>query len=296
MTVPSGAYVYVNGEYRSEDEAYVSVFDHGFLYGDGVFDTMIVYNGRIFGFDEHIDRLYMSAAAIRLNIPLAKEQMKNATVETIKKNQTRDAYVKIYVSRGKGVPFLDPTLCEKPTIVIMVIVGQAKKIFDTPYPEGGLRVFVPSIRKIPSVCLDARVKSLQYLNSILAKMEAKEAGADDAILLDTNGFVTEGTAENVFVVSRGVLRTPPVINTLDGITRRTIIKMADKENIKVVVENLTLYDLYVADEAFFAATAGGTVPIGEINGRRISTECPGPLTRKMHDLYLEELSKGALVC
>ena len=296
MTMPGGAYVYVNGEYRSEDMANISVFDHGFLYGDGVFDTMIVHNGRIFEFDEHVDRLYMSAAAIKIKIPLTKEEMRNATVETIKKNQTRDAYVKIYVSRGKGLPFLDATLCEKPTIVIMVIVGQAKKIFDTPYPEGGLRVFVPSIRKIPSVCLDARVKSLQYLNSVLAKMEAKEAGADDAILLDTNGFVTEGTAENVFIVTKGVLRSPPVTNTLDGVTRRTIIKLADRENINVVVENLTVYDLYVADEAFFTATAGGTVPIGEINGRRIGTEWPGPLTRRMHDLYLEELSKGVLVC
>jgi len=295
LTVSNGSYVYVDGKFYTEDEAKISVFDHGFLYGDGIFETVIVYHGRVFAFDEHVDRLFMSAAAIKLNIGCTKEEVKKAIVETLRKNAATDAYLKIYISRGKGLPFLDPALCEKPTVVIMLIHGKTKEIFDMPPPKEGLKVFVPSIRKIPSVCLDSRIKSLQYLNGILARMEAKEAGADDAILLDINGFVAEGTAENVFVAKDGVLYTPPVTNTLDGVTRRALMRLAENEGIRVQVQNLTLYDLYTADEVFFASTAGGTVPIGQVNGRKIGKEWPGPLTKTMQGLYMKEVSRADVV-
>jgi len=290
MSTPEKAYVYVDGKFYPEDEAKISVFDHGFMYGDGVFDTMVQYRGGLFKLDEHIDRLYMSAAAIKLNIPLSKQEMKKAVIETVKKNHTQDTYIKIYISRGKGLPWLDPSLCKAPTIVIMVIVGETKKYFDMEAPKEGLKVFVPTIRKTPSICLDSRIKSLQYLNNILARIEAKAAGADDAILLDINGFVAEGSGENVFLVKDGVLYTPPTTNTLDGITRRVLIDIAHRANIEVVVGNLTMYDLYMADEVFFASTAGGAVPIGQVNGRRIGTEWPGPITAKLRELYFKELA------
>jgi len=281
-------FFYINGEFVPANEAKVHVFDHGFLYGDGIFDSFPLRNGRIFKFDEHIDRLYRSAKIIMLEIPMTKAEMKQAVIETLRKSKCKDAFVKIVVSRGAGsAPVLDPRLLGRPTVVIMHSSKEPPPEACGTYappPEKGLRTIIPSIRRVTSV--DQRAKTCNYLNNVMARIEAIVAGVDEAILLDTNDFVSEGTADNVFIVNGGIIYTPPPTRALAGITRQTIIELARKEGYDVVARDLTRYDLYTADEVFLTSSyiLDGVTPVAEIDGRKIG-KVPGPVTKKLREVY-----------
>jgi branched-chain amino acid aminotransferase len=277
--------VHVNGRLVAADEAAVSVFDHGFLYGDGVFETLVVADGRIFRLDEHLDRLQRSAAAIRLALPIRREALRAAVLDTVRENGLPDAYVRLVVSRGPGRPVLDPRGADRPTVVVMVHAREEVEGAGDAYRSDGVRARIVSVRKVPSACLEARVKSLNYLNHILARVEAVESGADEAILLDVYGLVAEGPGENVFAVSSGTLLTPPVANVLDGITRRAVIEVAAACSHETVERPLTPYDLRTADELFFTSTYAGVVAVAELDGHPIGTEHPGPVTRRLRERY-----------
>lgn len=283
--------IYLNGEFLPEEKAKISPFDHGFLYGDGVFETMVVTNGLVFKLDQHLERLYDSLTVLKIKIPFSKNKLKKLVLETLRRNSLKDGYVRLIVSRGVGYPALDPRACEKPTIVIIPSAKIFPQSFRRSYSDIIDKVVIVSTRKIPSVCIEARVKSLNYLNNILARIEALESGADEAIMLDLNGFVTEGPGENIFIVRSGSLHTPPPHNILNGITRQTVLELAESMGIKVYEQNLTRYDLYTADEAFFTSTFGGIKPIREIDGRRIGLKAPGPITEKLRNAYKSLLLK-----
>ncbi len=271
--------VYIDGQYYPKSQAKISVFDHGFLYGDGVFEGIREYNGVVFKLKEHIDRLYHSAHAITLDIPLTKEEMTKAVVETLRKNKMKDSYIRLVVSRGVGDLGLDPRKCPKPTVVIItgtisIRAGNAK--------ETGITTMFSWVRRNTVDSTSAEIKSLNYLNSILAKIEANACGVDEALCLESNGCVAEGVGENVFIVKNDELLTPPTsIGALAGITADVVSKLAAKLGIKLTVTNLTPFMIFTADEAFFTGTAMEMVPIREVNKRQISTGKPGPITKKL---------------
>ena len=278
--------IYLNGKFVDEKDAKVSVFDHGLLYGDGVFEGIRAYDGVVFMLKEHIDRLYDSAKSICIDIPLTKEEMINVVLETLRVNNLRDAYIRLVVTRGIGDLGLDPRKCGKPTIFCIAV----------PMPpllgEDGIRVITVSVRRLPVDVLNPAVKSLNYLNSVLAKIQANYAGVDEAFLLDDKGFVVEGTGDNIFVVKNGVLKTPPVYQSiLKGITRDVVIKLAKEEGIEVVEEPLTLHDLYTADELFITGTAAEIVPVFEIDGRVINDKKVGEITKKLREKFKEIRTK-----
>ncbi len=262
------------------------------LYGDGVFDTLVVRNGKIFRLDDHIDRFYNSLKVVKIEIGMSKEEMRKAVIETISRSGLRDAYVRLVVTRGRGYPLLDPRYAGDPTIAIL----PQEFRFIVPEEEGkaeGLRAIIAKTRKTPSMCIESRAKTLNYLNNVLARIEAVEAGADEAILLDIHGFVTEGCGDNIFAVKGNTLSTPNPTKILEGITRRTIIEIARKEGYDVFEVDMTPYDLYTADEVFLTSTAGGTLPILSIDGRVIGDGKPGPVTKRLMSLYKEELVRNA---
>lgn len=277
--------VYIDGEYFKKDEAKVSVFDHGYLYGDGVFEGIRFYNGRVFRCEEHIDRLYMAAKAIFMEIPLTKEEMTQALLETIRRNDLKDGYVRLVVSRGKGDLGLSPTKCPKPTVVI---IADTITMYPQEMYEKGMKVITASTRRNNPAALDPQIKSLNYLNNILAKIEANRAGAPEAIMLNTYGVVTECTGDNVFIAKEGVLYTPPIyVGALDGITRKTVMKLAKELGIEVVEKEFTLFNLYNADECFFTGTAAEVIAVTEVDGRVIGSGVAGTITRKL----LEEFQR-----
>jgi branched-chain amino acid aminotransferase len=271
--------VYIDGKYYPKSQATISVYDHGFLYGDGVFEGIREYNGVVFKLKEHIDRLYRSALAITLQIPLTKEAMIQAVVETLRKNKMKDSYIRLVVSRGVGDLGLDPRKCPKPTIIIItdtinIKAGDAK--------ETGVTTMFSWVRRNPVDATTHEIKSLNYLNSVLAKIEANACGVDEAICLESNGYIAEGVGENVFIVKNGELLTPPTsTGALAGITAEVVEKIAAKLNIKLTVTNLTPFMMFTADEAFFTGTAMEMVPIREVNKRTIGTGKPGPITQKL---------------
>ena len=278
--------IYLNGKFVDEKDAKVSVFDHGLLYGDGVFEGIRAYDGVVFMLKEHIDRLYDSAKSLCIDIPLTKEEMIDVVLETLRVNNLRDAYIRLVVTRGIGDLGLDPRKCGKPTIFCIAI----------PMPpllgEEGIRVITVSVRRLPVDVLNPAVKSLNYLNSVLAKIQANYAGVDEAFLLDDKGFVVEGTGDNIFIVKNGVLKTPPVYQSiLKGITRDVVIKLAKEDGIEVVEEPLTLHDLYTADELFITGTAAEIVPVFEIDGRVINDKKVGEITKKLREKFKEIRTK-----
>jgi branched-chain amino acid aminotransferase len=270
--------IYINGEFYPKSEAKISVYDHGFLYGDGVFEGIRVYDGIVFKLEKHIDRLYQSAKAIMLEIPFEKEEMIKAVLETLRKNNFRDAYVRLIVTRGKGDLGLDPRKCSKPTIII--IAEPTIKLVKEEAKEKGITTIISWVRRDPVDGTTHEVKSLNYLNSILAKIEANNAGVDEAIMLTKEGYISEGTAENIFIVKNGKIFTPPTAaGILPGITREVIIELAKKLGIEVVEKNITPYELFTADEAFLTGTAAEILPIREVNKRKIGKEIPGEVTK-----------------
>lgn len=271
--------VYIDGEYYPKSQAKVSVYDHGFLYGDGVFEGIREYNGVVFKLKEHVDRLYRSAHALTMQMPLTKEEMIKAVVETLRKNNLKDSYIRLVVTRGVGDLGLDPRKCPKPSVVIItdqisIRSGNAK--------ETGVTTMFSWVRRNPVDATSHEIKSLNYLNSVMAKIEANACGVDEAICLEHNGCIAEGVGENIFIVKNGELLTPPTsTGALAGITADIITELAAKLGIKLTVTNLTPFMLFTAEEAFFTGTAMEVVPIREVNKRQIGTGKPGPVTKKL---------------
>lgn len=274
--------IYYNGEYVPKSKATTSVYDHGFLYGDGVFEGIRAYNGRVFKLREHVDRLYDSATAIALKIPMTKEEMEEAILETLRKNNLKDAYIRPIVSRGNGDLGLDPRKCPKPNIFI--ITQEWGAMYGDLY-EIGLTGVTVAVRRNAADALSPNIKSLNYLNNILAKIEANEKGGDEAIFFDSNGYLSEGSGDNIFIIKNGKVYTPPTVNNLRGITRATAIELLEEIGITVHVENLGMFDLYTADEIFVTGTAAEAAPLVKVDGRAIGTGKPGPITKKMVEAF-----------
>src|SRR5574341_1155193 len=270
--------IYFNGKFVPKSEARTSVYDHGFLYGDGVFEGIRAYNGRVFRLDEHLNRMYDSARAIDLKIPLSKGEMKKAIVETLKKNKLKDAYIRPIVTRGDGDLGLDPRKCPVPNVFI--ITQEWGAMYGDLY-EKGLTAVTVGVRRNASDALPPNIKSLNYLNNILAKIEANVKGGDEAIIFDTHGNLSEGSGDNIFAVKNGRILTPPPLNNLRGITRAAAIELAVKEGIEVSETNMGLFDLYTADEVFVTGTAAEIAPITKIDGRSIGDGNPGNVTIKL---------------
>ena len=275
--------IYIDGKFCSERDAKVSVFDHGLLYGDGIFEGIRAYNGRVFKLKEHIDRLFYSAKALLLNIPMSHEEIMRATVETCRKNNLRDGYIRLVVTRGKGSLGLNPNRCGRPSVIII-----ADKIQLYPpalYAKGMAIVTVPTVRNLHSA-VNPAIKSLNYLNNILAKIEANNAGVEEAIMLNAEGYVAECTGDNIFLVKGKQLLTPPLsAGALYGITRATVIELAEQSGLKVSEPNLTRYDVFNADVCFLTGTGAELIPVTKVDGRVIGTGKPGPITRKLVGEY-----------
>lgn len=282
-------FIYLNGKLVPEEKALVSVFDHGFLYGDGIYETMRSYRDIVFLIDEHIKRLFRSGNLIRLKIPRSEEEIKKSIYRTLKKNNLKDAYIRLSISRGSGEIGLDPELCKEPTFVIIT------KRFNE-YPEElyrkGVTVSIVNTRRNAPEALNPKIKSLNFLNNILAKIEAKEAGTYEAIMLNYRGYLTEGTITNIFFVKRGSIFTPSIeAGILDGITRDLIIRVAER-NGKNVKEGLyTPEDLYSADEAFITNTTLEILPVIKIDKNVIGKGIPGSVTKDLHRSYREEVER-----
>jgi branched-chain amino acid aminotransferase len=270
--------IYIDGKYLPRDEARISVFDHGFLYGDGVFEGIRAYNGKVFRLQEHLDRLYDSARTIDLTVPVSKEEMAEIILETLRRNKLKDGYIRPLVSRGVGDLGLDPRKCPKASVIVIAVEWGA--MYGDLY-EKGLKAITVSVRRNPADALPPNVKSLNYLNNILAKIEANYKGGDEAIFFDTNGYIAEGSGDNIFVVKNGVIITPPTLNNLRGITRAVVLELAKSHGITLLEQNLGYYDMYSADEVFVTGTAAEVAPIVLIDGRSIGTGRPGPVTRQL---------------
>ena len=279
--------IYFNGKFVPKQEARTSIYDHGFLYGDGVFEGIRAYNGRVFRLDEHLDRMYDSAKAIDLTIPLSKEEMKKAIIETLKRNNLKDAYIRPIVSRGDGDLGLDPRKCPVPNVFI--ITQEWGAMYGDLY-EKGLTAITVGVRRNAPEAMPPNIKSLNYLNNILAKIEANAKGGDEAIMFDVNGNLSEGSGDNIFVVKNGQIITPPALNNLRGITRAAAIELAIKQGIKVMEINMGLFDIYTADEVFVTGTAAEIAPITKIDGRLIADGKPGKITRILMSGF-KELTK-----
>jgi branched-chain amino acid aminotransferase len=277
--------IYVDGKYYGERDAKISVFDHGLLYGDGVFEGIRAYNGRVFKLQEHIERLYCSAQAILLEIPLKPAVMKEAVLETCRRNRIRDGYIRLLVTRGVGTLGLNPNRCKRPSVVVI-----ADKIQLYPpelYDEGMEIVTVPTTRNLHNA-LNPAIKSLNYLNNVLAKIEANNAGVEEAIMLNSQGFVAECTGDNIFIVRQGQLLTPPVsAGALHGITRGVVMELARQQGWPVAEPDLTRYELYTAQECFLTGTGAELIPVVKIDGRTIGEGKPGPMTLKLEQDYRE---------
>jgi branched-chain amino acid aminotransferase len=289
------AIVYVNGEFCKASEAKISPFDHGLLYGDGIFDTCGVVNGSIFKLDRHIDRFYRSAKYLNLELPLTKDELKKAIVETVKRNGLFErAFLKFVATRGAGEPFIDPRLCKQPTVIVMV--RPLMQSVDPKARERGGKAKTSSVRRIPPQCsVEPRAKHLNYMNSLMMYLEAHSAGVDNVISLDVNGFVAEAATMNLFVVTEGVFYTPHTYNILEGVTRETVIDFVKKAGYRLEEKLMTLFDLYVSDEIFITATGaagGGIVPLVELDGRKIADGKVGPLTKWVRDTYTKMLEDG----
>ncbi len=273
----------LNGKFVPKEKAVVSVFDHGLLYGDGVFEGIRSYKGRLFKLDEHVDRLYDSAKALTLKIPVTKEKMKAEIILSVRKNKLKDAYVRVVVTRGPGDLGLNPTKCPR---AFYFIIAASISLYPEKFYAKGLPVIVTSTRRNTPDALSPRVKSLNYLNNILGKLEANNYGVLEAVMLNREGYVAECTADNIFIVSKGVLITPPTYcGALDGITRAIVLELAGGMGIKTKEVPFTACDLYVADEVFLTGTAAEIMPISSVDARKIGTGKPGPVTVALLEKY-----------
>jgi len=282
--------IFLDGQLVPAREAKISVYDHGFLYGDGVFEGLRVYNRRIFRHDAHLERLYRSAKAIWLDPPLSKSEMKRATEETVAANRLENGYIRAVFSRGAGDLGLDPRKCSKPTTVI---IADTISLYPAEMYENGMEVVTVSTRRNRPDVLSPQIKSLNYLNNIMAKIECIRAGVPECIMLNSNGLVSECSADNIFIVhedlrGRSELRTPPIsAGALEGITRDAVMELGEKIGLKVVEKDLTLFDLYNAREMFLTGTGAEVVPVTRVDQREIGDGKPGQTTKKLMSAYVE---------
>ena len=275
--------VFIDGKFVDEKKAVVSVFDHGLLYGDGVFEGIRAYNGRVFMLKEHVERLFFSAKAILLKIPMSQKAVADAVRETCKRNGIRDGYVRLVVTRGSGTLGLDPNRCKNPQVII---IADKIQLYPKAFYEKGLDIVtVPTTRNHPNA-VNPAIKSLNYLNNILAKIEAINAGCIEAIMLNAEGFVAECTGDNIFMMKGGRLLTPPfAAGALQGITRGVVLDIAREMGVEVAEPNLTRYDLFNSDECFITGTAAEVVPVVKIDGRPVANGRPGKKTKKFMAAY-----------
>ena len=268
--------VYIDGEFLPKEAAKISVFDHGLLYGDGVFEGIRSYEGRVFKLDEHLQRLYDSAKAIMLKVPISIEDMAEAVLETLRRNQLHDAYIRLVVTRGVG---LDPDKCPVPTIFI---ITDKIVLYPPNFYEDGLEITTVSVRRNYAEATNPRIKSLNYLNNILAKIEGKQAGVEEVLMLNAEGYVVECSGDNIFFVKDNVIVTPPIhLGILEGVTRNTVIDLARELGITVEDKVFTRHDLYIADECFLTGTAAEVIPVVKIDQRIVGNGSPGVVTQKL---------------
>lgn len=285
-----GLVAYVNGAFVPKEEAKISVYDHGYLYGDGVFEGIRAYNGRIFRLDRHLDRLYDSARYLMLEILLSQQEMGAAIVETVRRCGLRDAYIRPVISRGVGDLGLDPRKCKVPTVVIIVDTIQ---LYPKEAYERGLRAVTAAVRKVRPDAVSVQAKTLNYLNSILARLEANRAGVEEALMLQGDGYVCECSADNIFLVRGGEVWTPPAhLGILQGVTREAVMELARRQGLPMLERVFTLYDVYTADECFLTGTGAEVGPVVEVDSRRIAAGTPGPITQRLiaafRDLVMRE--------
>ena len=280
-------WVYVSGEHVLKDDAKVSVYDHGFLYGDGVFEGIRVYNGNVYRLDEHLQRLYESAQSIMLTIPHTKEELTDIIVQTLQKNKYRDAYIRLVISRGKGNLGLDPFTCGQPGVIV---IAEQLALFPKKLYETGLEIITVASRRNRPDVLSPKVKSLNYLNNILVKIEASLAGVSEALMLNDQGYVAEGSADNVFIIKGNTIKTPPgYLGALEGITRNAIVEIARAQGYNMVEEPFTRHDVYVADEVFLTGTAAEVIAVVKVDGRVIGNGAPGEHTNKLLKSFREKV-------
>lgn len=282
--------IYIDGTLFDKENAKISVYDHGLLYGDGVFEGMRIYGGRVFRLDEHIDRLWASAKAIWLEIPMTKEEMCKAVNDTASLNGITEGYVRLIVTRGVGTLGLDPTKCPKPSVII---ITDKIALYPDELYEKGLTIVTSSIPRTHPVALSPRIKSLNYLNNILAKIEGMQAGCVESLMLNHKGEIAECTGDNIFLIHKGKISTPPVdAGILEGVTRNAVIEVARTAGIEVREVTLTKYDAYVADEIFLTGSAAEVIPVVKLDGRTIGTGKPGPITRDLEARFKKFVRNG----
>lgn len=281
--------IYLDGKLVPKSEAKISVFDHGFLYGDGVFEGIRIYSGNIFRLREHLVRLYESARSIMLEIPLTMEEMEEATVETVRANNLQDGYIRLVVSRGAGDLGLDPANCPKPCVVI---IADQVRLYPQELYEKGMEIVTVPTRRNRVDALNPKIKSLNYLNNVLVKLEAKRAGVLEALMLNSEGYVCEASGDNVFIVKNGRILTPPgYLGALEGITKNVVMELARKLGYDVREEPFTLHDVYVADEMFLTGTAAEVIPVVNVDGRVIGAGQPGEITKQLITAFREIVTK-----
>ncbi|EOP42110.1 branched-chain-amino-acid transaminase [Bacillus cereus] len=275
--------IYMNGEFVEKEKAVVSVYDHGFLYGDGVFEGIRSYGGNVFCLKEHVKRLYESAKSILLTIPMTVDEMEEAVVQTLQKNEYTDAYIRLIVSRGKGDLGLDPRSCVKPSVII---IAEQLKLFPQEFYDNGLSVVSVASRRNTPDALDPRIKSMNYLNNVLVKIEAAQAGVLEALMLNQQGYVCEGSGDNVFIVKDGKVLTPPsYLGALEGITRNSVIELCERLSIPCEERPFTRHDVYVVDEVFLTGTAAELIPVVKVDSREIGDGKPGDVTKRLTEEF-----------
>ena len=277
--------IYIDGNFYDQSEAKVSVFDHGLLYGDGVFEGIRFYHDRVFRLEEHIDRLFDSAKAIALEIPMSRSEVIAAALETIRQNDLHDGYIRLLITRGVGSLGLSPDSCRRPSVIIIAAT-------ITLYPEElyrkGLTMVTCATRRISPAALSPRIKSMNYLNNILAKIEAQEAGAAEGLMLNEQGYVAECTGDNLFIVKGDQIWTPPLnAGLLKGVTRDVVFELTEKAQLRIQERELTRYDVYTADECFLTGTAAEVIPAVQLDRRLIGNGQPGPVTLRLIELFRE---------
>lgn len=278
-TAPKELTIYLDGKFVPEAEAKVSVFDHGLLYGDGIFEGIRFYNGRVFRLEEHLERLWDSARSICLEIPISRAEMTEALLETIRRNDLREGYIRQIVTRGVGNLGLNPAQCKRPSIII---IATTIALYPKEVCERGLTVVTCATRRTSPAALNPAVKSLNYLNNVMARIEANLAGADEALMLNEAGNVAECTADNVFIIKRGHIFTPPIAaGALRGITRSVVFDIAAELGLKITETDITRHDVFVADECFLTGTAAEVIPVVKADGRTIGSGKPGSITARM---------------
>ncbi|CAG9610753.1 Branched-chain-amino-acid aminotransferase [Pseudoneobacillus rhizosphaerae] len=286
--------IFLSGKFVKKEEAVVSVYDHGFLYGDGVFEGIRVYSGNVFRLENHLKRLYESAHSIMLTIPYTLEEMTQIIVETVRINELQSAYIRVVVSRGQGNLGLDPSSCSMPRVIV---IAEELTLYPKELYERGLKVGSVATRRNRPDVLSPQIKSLNYLNNILVKLEANQAGVDEALMLNDQGYVTEGSADNIFIIKNGIIYTPPVyLGALEGITRNAIIELARTNGYELKEQPFTRHDVYIADEVFLTGTAVEVIAVNEVDTRQIKDGKPGPITTHLLNEFRKLVTTDGVQC